>query len=287
VQEGDESRAELPVGRGLMRKQMMLGGVGGLTPLFAGLLILDVPVLDTYIRQVFDSHARGELYLLGYAAKATMLFAVGAFWAYLHRSEPSAFKIYQLGIVAPAIIVGFINTAEIRSLTPKGRVERRITSSQVSPTVSLLRTPIELSSSGYTQKNHGKQYRLSWIAEAEAACPDGTCAATNGSCSSGACPPSWFEKFTWGFLSRPAPHIVRCGDELSAVASIPYASSVTVNIQRGAVRTCEFSVDGATLDSGGAVFSCRHVNASLVVPKGYAASLTESSNFCAFNVYGH
>ena len=80
-----------------MKQKLILGGIGGLTPLCAGLLVIDASVLDTYIRQIFDSHARGELYLLGYTAKAILLFAVGAFWAYLHRSAEPVNKNETLG----------------------------------------------------------------------------------------------------------------------------------------------------------------------------------------------
>ncbi len=269
-----------------MRQKLVLGGIGGLTPLCASLLVLDVSILDTYIRQLFDPHTRGELYLLGYTSKALMLFLVGAFWAYLHRSEPSALKIYQLGIVAPAIIVGFINTAEIRQLTPKGRVEKTITSLDMSPNSKSHARPSELTFR-LTQLNAGAAHRSFWIRTAEAAegpCPPNTCRTAKGSCSPDACAPSWFDKITYGFLSRPAPRLITC-NEVPVKATIPYASSATVNIQSGPTKNCTFSVDGATAESG-VVLSCTRVNGSVTVPKGYIAGVTETNDACFFNVQG-
>ena len=98
------------------RMKWVLGGLGGLTPLIANLLILDVAVLDRYITNMFNPNTLGSLSLAGYCFRGVLLFLIGGFWAaVLHSSEQNHLKLFQLGVVAPAIIVGFMNSAEIRA----------------------------------------------------------------------------------------------------------------------------------------------------------------------------
>ena len=98
------------------RMKWVLGGLGGLTPLIANLLILDVAVLDSYITDIFNPNTLGSLSLAGYCFRGILLFLIGGFWAaVLHSSEQNHLKLFQLGVVAPAIIVGFMNSAEIRA----------------------------------------------------------------------------------------------------------------------------------------------------------------------------
>ena len=95
----------------------VLGGLGGLTPLVANLLILDVAILDSYIIAMFNPDPSVNLELAGYCFKGVLLFLVGGFWAaILHSDEQNNLKLFQLGVVAPAIIVGFMNSAEIREI---------------------------------------------------------------------------------------------------------------------------------------------------------------------------
>src|SRR5439155_7966029 len=180
----------------------------------------------------------------------------------------------------------FINTAEIRQLTPKGTVEKRITSLDMSPNVGFHTRPLELTFS-FIQLNAGTAHSSFWIRSAEAAegsCPPGSCRAAKGSCSPDACAPSWFDKITYGFLSRPAPRRITC-NEVPVSATVPYASSTTVNIQTEPTKTCTFSVDGATAESG-VVLSCTKLKGSVAVPKGYSAGVTETNDSCVFNVQG-
>jgi hypothetical protein len=89
------------------------GGAGALAPILTSLLMLDVDNLSTYIQHAFQSG--GELYeLLGYSVRIALLFLVGGIWAFLHKMESDPKKLFQLGIVAPAMITGMINASNVR-----------------------------------------------------------------------------------------------------------------------------------------------------------------------------
>ena len=47
--------------------------------------------------------------LISYLIRVVILFAVGGFVAILNRGEDDPFKVFQLGIAAPALITAFIN----------------------------------------------------------------------------------------------------------------------------------------------------------------------------------
>ena len=257
------------------KEKMILGGLGGLTPLFAGLLVVDVAVLDAYVRQIFDSVARGELYLFGYIIKATCLFSIGAFWAYLHRSERNLLKIFQLGIVAPAIIVGFIDSAEIRTLRKAPQIKRTNT------------TEPNVKNEALPDSSPTRSQELPWFsvisiaAAAPLPCNLGTCPTSDGRCTAKACEPSWYEKVRAGFLSRPPSIVVRC-DEVNATAILPSSSSVTI-IENTRDGSCRFSIDGA---SSGVEIACSTVEATLIAPKQYSVSVTDEDGRCKFAVQG-
>lgn len=81
-------------------ERLLIGGFGGLTPLFMNLIIIDAKVLaEGFTKLVF----------FGYSVRALALFALGAFWVYLHRNEGDRLTLLQLGILAPALITALIN----------------------------------------------------------------------------------------------------------------------------------------------------------------------------------
>ena len=255
------------------KEKMILGGIGGLTPLCAGLLVLDVSVLDSYVRQVFDPVARGDLYIVGYISKAIVLFVVGAFWAYLHRSERNILRIFQIGIVAPALFVGFIDAAEIRTLRKDSRIDR------------MTLPESNLNDEASDDSASTKSQDLLWFnvmrsaTAAELPCSLGTCATRDGRCTAEACEPSWYEKIWAGFLSRPTPTVVRC-NEPDVTAIIPSGLTITV-IENYQDRSCHISIEGA---SSGQQIRCFSANATLVVPKHYSVSVMEEDERCKFAV---
>lgn len=85
-------------------KKIFLGGLGALTPIIMNLLVVDLEVLLVKLT-VFA--------VLGYAIRVVTLFYLGGITAFLHKDENSPVKIFELGIVAPALITALINAAQI------------------------------------------------------------------------------------------------------------------------------------------------------------------------------
>ena len=80
------------------KERIFIGGVGALVPMFA-----TFPVED-YLEFLY--HPDRILFVSGFLIRAVALFAVGSFWVYLHKSEHDPMMVFQLGIVAPAMILG-------------------------------------------------------------------------------------------------------------------------------------------------------------------------------------
>jgi SPOR domain len=100
------------------RNRFVVGGVGGLAPV---LLFLITGDLVQYLIQL--DTLRG----IGYAARAIALFFVGGFIAYLHTDEDKPFKIFEIGLAAPALLAGALTTAQLApSRPPAGQPETRV-----------------------------------------------------------------------------------------------------------------------------------------------------------------
>lgn len=84
-------------------EKIMIGGIGALTPTIVNLLVVDVKsiMLDVTILVV-------AFYLL----KVIAYFFVGGFVAYLHTDEQNRVKLFELGIMAPAMIMLLVNGAQ-------------------------------------------------------------------------------------------------------------------------------------------------------------------------------
>ena len=90
--------------------KLTIGALGGLAPLMASLVLAD----STTVATALESFSTGDRFeLAGYVVRILTLTALGAFWAYLHRTEYEPFKVFQLGVVAPAMITGVINAANV------------------------------------------------------------------------------------------------------------------------------------------------------------------------------
>lgn len=85
-------------------KKILIGGLGALTPIIMNLLVIDLEVLLLNL----------TLYaVLGYTIRVIILFYLGGMTAFLHKDEDSPVKIFELGIVAPALITALINAGQI------------------------------------------------------------------------------------------------------------------------------------------------------------------------------
>ncbi len=85
-------------------KKIFIGGLGALTPIIMNLLVIDLEVL--LINLTFYS-------VLGYSIRVIVLFYLGGLIAFLHKDEINIVKIFELGIVAPALITALLNAGQI------------------------------------------------------------------------------------------------------------------------------------------------------------------------------
>ena len=99
------------VGRGVSQghRRFLWGGLGALAPTVLSLAILDHAAVANYISNIDDK----TLELAGYGFRVLALFAIGGLWAFFHRNEVEPLKLFQLGIVAPAMITGMINASNV------------------------------------------------------------------------------------------------------------------------------------------------------------------------------
>ncbi|MEK6697444.1 MAG: hypothetical protein AABZ10_00175 [Nitrospirota bacterium] len=86
------------------RKKIVLGGLGALTPVVLNLIAVD-------LRTVFYSLTL--IAVAGYLVRVIVLFYLGGLVAYLHKAETSPIKLFELGIVAPALITSMLNASNI------------------------------------------------------------------------------------------------------------------------------------------------------------------------------
>lgn len=91
------------------KEKLILGGLGALIPTICNLLIIDV-------RNVIGQ--MDGLGIFGYLLRVIILFALGAFLAYVHKDESDRWKVVQLGLGVPALVVSVLNAGMVAP--PKG-----------------------------------------------------------------------------------------------------------------------------------------------------------------------
>lgn len=89
-----------------------LGGLGALMPILIGLLSIDlVPILN-------DLATLTTGHYVGLALRYFLLFVVGGVVAALHTTEHQPFKLFELGIAAPALLTSVIATGSANLAPP-------------------------------------------------------------------------------------------------------------------------------------------------------------------------
>ena len=83
-----------------LNKRIALGAIGGITPYLVTLLSID-------FKTAVVSYE--TLDWIGLFVRCVILIFLGAFVAYLHKTENEPFKVFQLGLAAPALLATFIN----------------------------------------------------------------------------------------------------------------------------------------------------------------------------------
>lgn len=107
------------------RQRILMGALGGITPYLVTLLSID-----------FKTTVAGyeALDWIGLCLRCVILIFLGALVAYLHKTESEPFKLFQLGLAAPALLATFINGNAGTSQTLPTQVSAGIESiSVVSP----------------------------------------------------------------------------------------------------------------------------------------------------------
>lgn len=84
-----------------VRDKILIGGLGALTPIIMNLLVVDLEKLLINLTTIT---------MIAYTIKVVLLFYIGGVVAYLNKDEHKPFKLFQLGIYAPAMIIAFMNT---------------------------------------------------------------------------------------------------------------------------------------------------------------------------------
>lgn len=84
------------------RKRFLLGGGGALMPVLVSILALDISALIA--EKVYLSAGN----LIGLGIRYCVLFVIGGVVAWLHEDENKSFKLFELGIAAPALLTSII-----------------------------------------------------------------------------------------------------------------------------------------------------------------------------------
>ena len=82
------------------RTRIVIGGIGGIAPLLVSLLVVD-------LNSLIDDLALMDA--VGLAVRCLVLIFIGALVGYMHNKEQEPFKVFQLGIAAPALLTTAIN----------------------------------------------------------------------------------------------------------------------------------------------------------------------------------
>lgn len=85
-------------------ERLVLGGLGAVTPVVVALVATDPAVLLEDITR---------LVVLGHFLRATGLFFLGALIAFLYKDENKRFKVFQLGLAAPALLTTMLTARQI------------------------------------------------------------------------------------------------------------------------------------------------------------------------------
>jgi hypothetical protein len=89
-----------PIERLSARNKIAIGGLGALAPILVSLLAVD-------LENVFEKATFWAVF--GYALRVVVLFSIGGLVAFLHREENDYFKLFELGIAAPALLTTLLS----------------------------------------------------------------------------------------------------------------------------------------------------------------------------------
>lgn len=82
------------------KTRILVGAIGGISPIIISLLVVDVIAL---------AQNTGLMDGVGLGIRFFVLIFIGGLIGYLHQNEDEPFKLFQLGIAAPALLTTAIN----------------------------------------------------------------------------------------------------------------------------------------------------------------------------------
>ena len=86
------------------QEQFLLGGLGGLLPILASLIAVDL----TTISNLIDRHQLTEGLMVGYALRVICWFSLGGVMGAVNSDVKSPLAVLQLGIAAPALVTSYL-----------------------------------------------------------------------------------------------------------------------------------------------------------------------------------
>ena len=107
------------------QKRFLIGGGGALMPVLVSFLAIDIGAALSNDENLTTAN------IIGIAIRYVILFLVGGVVAYLHEDEHKPFKLFELGIAAPALITSLI-TAQGLAANPNSTADNQTTSINLS-----------------------------------------------------------------------------------------------------------------------------------------------------------
>lgn len=94
-----------------VRDRVLLGALGGLAPVLVNLAVTD----PTTVFVGFSLAVAA-----GYLARVAVLSSLGGLMAWLHPRERNALRLFEIGIIAPALVTAMMNGAAAKSASGSG-----------------------------------------------------------------------------------------------------------------------------------------------------------------------
>jgi len=89
-------------------QRFLYGGIGALMPVLVTIVSLDLA--HTFSKPDAFSTAN----IIGFGIRYLFLFVIGGIFAYFHTDEEKAFKLFEIGIAAPALITSIITANAVK-----------------------------------------------------------------------------------------------------------------------------------------------------------------------------
>ena len=230
-----------------------------------------------YMSALIHPQQRAVLHLVGYLVKIPVFFLIGVLWAKLHSSERNLLKIYQLGIVAPAIITGSIAASRLQSAT----------NTAPAPVVSIPSASSDGKQNGLLrstkQDQTGSVLSVQYVTDnLRRTNPEGVAATPVVRRSPSLTISDIFRDLRNGFLDRPPDRLLACSN-LPVLAYIPNSSKAVILEGKS---SCQILVDFSQSPDDFSTAACRDFNATLLSSR-FSVSVSDGNGVCVFRLSAH